>query len=226
MKNDDDFEKMISESLDADINDMSETESDDTYNAKNSYSGNRGIVQQTKDATKSAVIDVAKGAKEEIINSIKNGDEDIPGLAKRGLVAGLTSWLSRSTTGRAVKRIFSGESTLDDFFDVTDSINPLFKVAHEMLNNLRHGSCEQLRYEDMIKGIKQNCPKNEPTVAGCCVLQEKADLNTKVIFIYIDDNDEPIFGNGPKPYGFYLFTKSFDDELIEAFGGEDMLVVR
>lgn len=180
---------------------------------------------EIKSGTKCVTSEIKGAMKQEIANSIQNGECDIKGIAEQSVKKGFLNWMSRSAVGRAVQRIAKGTSTLDDFFEVADTINPLFAVAHHVLNGLRHGSCEQLRYDDMIKGALQNRP-NDPEVIGCCVLQEPADQNTRVVFIYINKNDEPVFGNGPKPYGFYLLTKSFDDELIAAFDGNDMLVIK
>lgn len=183
------------------------------------------ISNEIKSGTKNVTSEITGALKQEISSSIQKGDCDIKEIAEQSVKKGFSNWMSRSAVGRAVQRIAKGTSTLDDLFEVADTINPLFAVAHHVLNGLRHGSCDQLRYEDMIKGALQNKP-NDPMVAGCCVLQEPADQNTRVVFIYIDKNDEPIFGDGPKPYGFYLLTKSFDDELNAAFDGNDMLVIK
>jgi len=224
MRNDDNFDEMIS-----DFNADNDADPRDEINAGSIHYNypleKRSLTQQAKQAAITAATDIAGEAQAEILNSIQCGERDVAQLAKKGLFAGINRWLSHSATGRAARRILDGKSTLYDLFEVTDSLNPMFALVHQMLNSFRHGSCEQLCYDDMIKGIIQNRPK-DPAVAGCCVLQENADLNTRVVFIYIDANDEPIFGNGPKPYGFYLLTKSFDDELNEAFGGEDMLVIK
>ena len=169
--------------------------------------------------------EVAKSLKDEFYAGTRNDEFDMGDTAGQGVKKGFFKWLSRSAAGRAVGRIINGTSTLDDFFEITDTLNPLFVVVHQVLEGLRHGSCEELRYEDMIKGALQNKP-NDLNVVGCCVLQEPADKYTRVVFIYIDKNDEPVFGDGPRPYGFYLLTKSFDDELNAAFDGNDMLVIK
>ena len=187
-----------------------------------------GISQEIKNNTKCAASEIANSLKRELVSGIQNDNCDMQGIAARGIKKGFLNWMSRSATGRAIQRIAKGTSTLDDFFDVADTLNPLFAVAHHVMESMRHGSCEQLRYDDMIKGALQNKPE-DPAVVGCCVLQEPADKYTRVVFIYIDENDEPVFGNlenGSKPYGFYLMTKSFDDELNAAFDGQDMLVLK
>lgn len=216
MEKEEDFELMLDEA---------DAVPEEDFSSGNATSSGGTLKQQLKTATISAAKDIVDATKEEIVAGLAGGERDIGSLAKKGLLAGISSYLSQTTSGRAVKRIFSGKSTLDDAWVVLDSVNPLFSLAHQILNNMRHGSCELLRYEDMITGILQNRPK-DPSVVGCCVLQEKADTNTRVTFIYIDKNDEPVCGNGPKPYGFYLLTKSFDDELIRQFDGKDMLVVK
>lgn len=184
-----------------------------------------GYKDEIKTTSKKIASDIFSSTKQELASGIQNGQCDLQEIAKQGAKKGVSAYLDKSKTGRAVKRMIEGKSNLDDFFNVLDTLNPLFAAAHAVLNSLRHGSCEELTYDHTIKGALQNKPA-DPTVIGCCVLQEPADEYTRVTFIYIDQNDEPVFGNGSKPYGFYLLTKSFDDELNEAFAGQDMLVIK
>lgn len=189
------------------------------------YDENIPEEQSLKSHLKNAAKEIAVSAVEEFVSEMQNEPDDIKDTVSKGIIGGIKNWLSTSATGRAVDRMINGKSSFEDCLNVTDTLNPLFAMAHQLLDSLRHGSCRQLCYSDMICGIMQNRPE-APDIAGCCVLLEDADPDFRITFIYIDSNDEPVFGDGPRPYGFYLLTKSLDDELVEAFGDSDMLVVR
>ena len=128
-----------------------------------------GYKDEIKITSRNIASDVINSTKQELASGIQNGQCDLQEIALQGAKKGLSAYLDKSKTGRAVKRIVEGKSNLDDFFNVLDTLNPLFAAAHAVLNRLRHGSCEELTYEHMIKGALQNKP-SDPAIIGCCVL--------------------------------------------------------
>ncbi|MCQ2378272.1 MAG: hypothetical protein MJ016_03545 [Victivallaceae bacterium] len=126
--------------------------------------------------------------------------------------------------GDITKRAFNNDVGIDDALDVLDDLHPLFRLGHRFLDSMRPESCRTLTYGALIGEVLKNRPA-DPAVAGCCVLKETVGSNIRIIVLYIDRQDEPVFGNDI-PYGFYLLTKEFDDELTEAFGDTDMLVIK
>lgn len=141
---------------------------------------------------------------------------------KSGLVHGLV----HGKLGYTLKRIKDGEVGIDDGLDLLDDVNPLFSLAHKLVDSWRPQTCKVLTFQDVVAQVKQHMPEPKGAIVGCCALLEKDGNNIKVIFIYIDKNDEPVIGDETNPYGFYLLTKELDEELNDLFGGESMLVIR
>lgn len=126
--------------------------------------------------------------------------------------------------GDVAKRALDNDVGIDDALDVLDDLHPLFRLGHRFLDSMRPETCRTLTYDALIGEVLKNRPA-DPAVVGCCALKETVGSNLRMIVLYIDRENEPVFGNDI-PYGFYLLTKEFDNELTEAFGDTDMLVIK
>ncbi|GAA4683387.1 hypothetical protein [Phytohabitans rumicis] len=83
-----------------------------------------------------------------------------------------------------------------------------------------------LRYEDVITWFIDNRPRGGVAQAGAVLRGPAPGGRLDIIQVFLDGQHSVACGPGGKPYGRRLEVHALDDELSEAFGQSDLLLVQ
>ncbi len=107
-----------------------------------------------------------------------------------------------------------------------DLVNQLNKTIDKilMLIPVEPETLELLTYKAAIEYFVTERPRTEECKKAA-LLRQNHQKGCLVAQVFIDDENELVCRPNNSPYGRRLVVKNFDDELIEAFGGTDLIVI-
>ena len=100
------------------------------------------------------------------------------------------------------------------------------KMCWKFVQNLRASTVQQITYAGLVADIVNKKP-DDPYIKRCSVLRNPCpDGSTELVIVYLDDLNHPGWGPNPeRPFGWKMKTKKLDQELLEAFGNNNMLIL-
>ena len=93
------------------------------------------------------------------------------------------------------------------------------------LASLRSETFELVTYSGLVAELISNKPDDSEIVKGAVIRKIIAPNRIELTVLYLDVNNEPVWGNDPKkPYGFIKRTKECDIELNSMFQDKDLII--
>ena len=85
----------------------------------------------------------------------------------------------------------------------------------------------ELTYAEAMKYFKTDVPRHQKATQGV-IMRKATSRKIHVIQVFLDANDEviPQVNNDKLPYGRQLFAERLDQELDEAFGSANVILVK
>ena len=84
----------------------------------------------------------------------------------------------------------------------------------------------ELTYRDVITYFTNEMPGDPRIVKGAVLKQMSPNSEGYYVYqVFLDRANVPVCNKRGVPYGKKWMTRSFDGELLTAFGGEDLLIV-
>ena len=113
------------------------------------------------------------------------------------------------------------------YIELTNNIIKSINRCWKFIKSLRCHTCNIVSYKDLIAEIVTSKP-DDPRIKACGVV--KRDISEKCIeltVIYLDDQNEPVWGDDPEnSYGYRKRTNKLEPELEEKFQSVDMLLIK
>ncbi|MGC1395797.1 MAG: hypothetical protein WA828_16190 [Coleofasciculaceae cyanobacterium] len=81
-----------------------------------------------------------------------------------------------------------------------------------------------MTYELAIQYFVTDRPA-DPTVKKGAILRQPHSQGQHLAQVFLDSNNQLIFGTDKKPYGRQLVARELDEELWDAFDGQDLIIV-
>ncbi|ESA37119.1 hypothetical protein N836_00120 [Leptolyngbya sp. Heron Island J] len=82
-----------------------------------------------------------------------------------------------------------------------------------------------LRYEDLIQYFVEAKPDDLKISQGALIKEYKGSKYL-ILQIFLDKNYEIVSSSSGKPYGRRILAKKLDQELVDAFNGKEMIIVK
>jgi len=120
--------------------------------------------------------------------------------------------------------------SIDDLKQLTEVFQQAKNVMKEVGELLRDmlpigpETISKMSYSEAMGYFVDKRPKDSRVVKGAMLLQDHHRGHLLFQF-FLDKNNEMVSGANKKPYGRQLIVKSLDDELQQAFGDKDLIIV-
>jgi hypothetical protein len=83
---------------------------------------------------------------------------------------------------------------------------------------------EVITFRSVITYFQKNRPRDSRVKKGA-ILSKPNSKGYHLSLLFLDNNNNPVCGSDGKPYGCELVGKQLDDELSEAFGNNNLIIV-
>lgn len=103
------------------------------------------------------------------------------------------------------------------------AIISLIKMGFDYLDENKSKTYDCISYSEAIDRMFKHRP-DDPIVKGCAMFKDVIDGNIIIYFAYLDEDNKPVWGVPENPYGFQMATNKIDDELVEYFGDDDLVI--
>lgn len=107
-----------------------------------------------------------------------------------------------------------------------DEVRRLLRAALRAFKRL-HAPLEEvteLTYEQTVRYFVEQRPDDVTIVKGAVLLQPLRQ-GRLTVWLYLDANNEMVCREDGTPYGRKLLVRHLDEELEEAFGGTELLIL-
>jgi hypothetical protein len=133
------------------------------------------------------------------------------------VVEGLLRWLRRLADGKR-------PLTLADLDKVTRATGDITSLAGRVLPG-ETGGVHRLTYSDAVGYFVSARPDDSRVCKGALLRQPHLQGHL-VVQVFLDQQDELVCGADGRPYGRHLIAFDLDDELREAFGRHNLILVK
>ncbi|HYO71810.1 MAG TPA: hypothetical protein VEU33_37610 [Archangium sp.] len=111
-----------------------------------------------------------------------------------------------------------------------DDLQKAHQVARELGDWLRNvlplgpEIMEHLTYSQALSYFVEHRPQNQRIVKGAMLLQPHAQ-GRLLVQVFLDHSNELVCGQDGKPFGRRVVVRRLDEELLDTFGGKDLVIV-
>lgn len=89
----------------------------------------------------------------------------------------------------------------------------------------QNNTVDELGYEEALKWLMRHQPQRTVAVAAL-LRQQQEDGGCTIRAFYFDDDTQPICQTDGNPFSYVIHARSLDSELNEAFGTENIVLVK